>query len=192
MYVWDLSPRCWLHVYYIYVWIIFPGNLWDCAWADWIGLQTTSNGWNPKQLRYCMPSNADTVLCIDPDKQQMKTIGGPLEGDWKWHGGNLGDVLWLQRGAFWSKGVVTAAESNWALNILHFCWGWQHLWHPCKCHAGLSWDVMDTHLGHVEQLTTGFQQQPHVNNTPKKRTEIDQVGVLFCLCYDTRILQLEH
>ncbi|CAL1172126.1 unnamed protein product [Cladocopium goreaui] len=40
---------------------------------------------------YCMPSNADTVLCIDPDKQQMMTIGGPLEGDWKWHGGNLGD-----------------------------------------------------------------------------------------------------
>eukprot|EP00438_Fugacium_kawagutii_P029243 Skav229578 [mRNA] locus=scaffold568:832458:843886:+ [translate_table: standard] len=36
-------------------------------------------------LLYCMPSNADTVLCIDPDKQQMNTIGGPLEGDWKWH-----------------------------------------------------------------------------------------------------------
>ena len=45
------------------------------------------------QLRYCMPSNADTVLCIDPGKQQMKTIGGPLEGDWKWHGGNLGEEL---------------------------------------------------------------------------------------------------
>ncbi|CAK9027936.1 unnamed protein product [Durusdinium trenchii] len=40
---------------------------------------------------YCMPSNADTVLCIDPEKQEMKTIGGPLDGDWKWHGGNLGD-----------------------------------------------------------------------------------------------------
>lgn len=40
-----------------------------------------------------MPSNADTVLCIDPGEQQMKTIGGPLEGDWKWHGGNLGEEL---------------------------------------------------------------------------------------------------
>lgn len=46
-----------------------------------------------EQLRYCMPSNADTVLCIDPGEQQMKTIGGPLEGDWKWHGGNLGEEL---------------------------------------------------------------------------------------------------
>lgn len=181
-----------------------PRKIWDCAWAAWSSLQTTSNRLKPQTgLRYCMPSNADTVLCIDPDKQQMMTIGGPLEGDWKWHGGNLGDVLWLQR-----SNSVIAVEEFMPLGIEHPAlsnWGWQHLWHPCKCHAGLWWDVMDTHLGNVDQLTTrclawglqcwestklscqwnpsGCQQQRRVNNAPKKRTARAQMWVSM-LWYD--------
>lgn len=72
--------------------------------------------------RYCMPSNADTVLCIDPEKQEMKTIGGPLEGDWKWHGGNLGDEPRAFLEVFFRA-------------ILR---GWEYLRHPCECHPGRS------------------------------------------------------
>ena len=42
-------------------------------------------------LVFALPSNADAVLRIDPATQLVSTIGGRLEGDWKWHGGNLGD-----------------------------------------------------------------------------------------------------
>jgi len=38
---------------------------------------------------FALPSNASSVLRIDPATQEVTTIGGPFSGDWLWHGGNL-------------------------------------------------------------------------------------------------------
>lgn len=38
---------------------------------------------------YGIPSNADSVLKITPETQEVTTVGGPFRGQWKWHGGVL-------------------------------------------------------------------------------------------------------
>eukprot|EP00037_Helgoeca_nana_P024523 m.261169 g.261169 ORF g.261169 m.261169 type:complete len:426 (+) comp26660_c1_seq2:368-1645(+) len=48
----------------------------------------------PSGLCFCLPSNASSVLRIDPATQEVSTLGGDLpemQGDWLWHGGNLGN-----------------------------------------------------------------------------------------------------
>eukprot|EP00038_Savillea_parva_P011835 m.200439 g.200439 ORF g.200439 m.200439 type:complete len:428 (+) comp21051_c0_seq1:132-1415(+) len=49
---------------------------------------------HPSGLCLCLPSNASTVLCIDPATQDVFTMGDghpAMKGDWLWHGGALGD-----------------------------------------------------------------------------------------------------
>ena len=43
----------------------------------------------PKGSCLALPSNASTVLEINPATQQVSTFGGPFEGTWMWHGGCL-------------------------------------------------------------------------------------------------------
>jgi len=36
-----------------------------------------------------LPCNANSILKINPCTNEVSTFGGPFEGGWKWHGGNL-------------------------------------------------------------------------------------------------------
>jgi len=38
---------------------------------------------------FALPSNASSVLKVDPATKEVTTFGGPFEGDWLWHGGAL-------------------------------------------------------------------------------------------------------
>ena len=202
IYHWDSSPRGW------YSQESFLGLR-----MGWSSLQTTSNR-RLKQLRYCMPSNADTVLCIDPDKQQMMTIGGPLEGDWKWHGGNLGDVLWLQR-----SNSIIAVEEFMPLGIEHpalwlrMATSMASLQMPrrpmmgCNGHSlGECWstDNQVPRLGvaMLREYQAFLSVKPFrlpaaatcEQCPPKNELLVLRLGgaVRECLCHDTTILQLEH
>lgn len=56
--------------------------------------EATGQHKHPSGLCFALPSNADSVLRIDPATQEVATLGDNLDslkGDWKWHGGNLGD-----------------------------------------------------------------------------------------------------
>mmetsp|Transcript_28918 Transcript_28918/g.42875 ORF Transcript_28918/g.42875 Transcript_28918/m.42875 type:complete len:846 (-) Transcript_28918:51-2588(-) len=45
----------------------------------------------PSGLLFALPSNANSVLCIDPNTQQVSTFGDAslMSDNWQWHGGNL-------------------------------------------------------------------------------------------------------
>lgn len=54
----------------------------------------------PAGACFALPSNASSVLKIDPATHTVTTFGGPFEGDWLWHGGALaadGCVDWRVR-----------------------------------------------------------------------------------------------
>lgn len=45
----------------------------------------------PKGACLALPCNADAILKINPHTNKVSTFGGPFQGGWKWHGGNLAE-----------------------------------------------------------------------------------------------------
>ena len=41
---------------------------------------------------YGIPSNANSILKIDPQNNKIEMVGGPFPGCWKWHGGALSPI----------------------------------------------------------------------------------------------------
>jgi hypothetical protein len=78
----------------------------------------------PKGSCLALPSNASTVLEINPDTQKVMTFGGPFEGTWMWHGGCLscGNQSQSIQGNGWVYAIPANASRVLRINpATHIC-----------------------------------------------------------------------